>query len=118
MTEALDRHLYKVGETYIHNELLETAARAVCRMCIDNFRAMVLAGPFRHRVKQSVRVLACCAGEGETPSVVVSLNEHGDLLDHLSLPFLLTVGRVDEQGSVFVFFFPPLFRGFGNQSEF
>jgi len=86
-----------LGENFVHQEMLESSARLVSKKAADSFRQMITSGCYRHR-KEPVRVLACSAGDTKTASAVVALNEFGDVLDQLLLPYLITVGRVDEQG--------------------
>ena len=49
---------------------------------------MLLKTRYRHNKKDAARVAACVMGDRDTPSMVVMVNETGDLIDTMTLPAL------------------------------
>ena len=106
MRYAVDKILFPLLENEVKAQLVEEAQQFVIEQCANFVRSAVSRAPFKSLAAkddevedEAVRVLGMCINDdSEVPCFAVMLDQHGDVVDHIKLPFLMLPSRTKNEG--------------------
>lgn len=89
LKEAIDSYLCPMSRNWAKKELLLKAQNVIIAESISKMRSiLVKQPPAPPDDSNRFRIVACVTGDIEESTVMVVLNEYGDVLDHLSLDWM------------------------------
>ena len=99
MEEATKSFLYPVFKKEFREKLFQEASNRVAHECARKLETQLLVAPYKpppdnpygdevDEEPQGVKVLACCCGGRDEPTVCVIIDEEGEAQQYLKLSFL------------------------------
>ncbi len=100
---AFSQHLYPLLEKELRQKLTEDAAARVTVKCMEKLHNKIIAGPYRlppptkeatekkedpPEKKEDLKVMTCCWGPVNMPTLCVVLDQEGEVISHIKLSFL------------------------------